>query len=265
MNKRENTKRKSNNYDGYDQALNDPRLVDADFVQNQGLSAKATDFSKKREAVANDAQYAEAAADEVQAANEAQYYEYQQAVSEEDLDTAQRIVAQRQVALKKKQAARSASSARGVAGFTRWIGVGIAGASYMWQFAAAALSLVGIGMWGVVDTLINGNFFGRMLSKAAGWFNIDLQGLFPVEYLAMGFWALAAVIALCTFFGFLIWFYVTGVKVFDTPVTALVTALTFACSILPVANLFPWVLLWVIYMNVRTTAASIKGMAGVSG
>ncbi len=258
MNERDNTARKPASYDNSDQLNVDPRLVDADFIKNQGLSAKGFDPDRKRTVAANDAQYEE------EAANEAQYVLEQIAI-EEAQNITRRAIARKQAILNNTRVKGGASKLRAVGGLSRWVGLGIACTAYAWQFACAAISLVGIGAWGVIDELANGNILGRMANWAMGLFGTSIQSLFPAEYIALGFWALATLIALCTFFAFLLWFFLTGVHVFDTPITAIITALTFACCIMPVANLFPWVPLWVIYMNLRATVQTATGLIPRSG
>jgi hypothetical protein len=257
----ENTARKNDDSDGYEGVNNDPRLVDTDFVKNQSLSSKGFDPDRKREQAANDAQYQE------EAANEAQYQQYQleQLALEEARDVARRTIARKQAILKNNRATGIAGKARAATGLVRWTGVGIAVTTWFWQFACAAISLVGIGAWATIEEIATGSLLGRASNWILGIFGSSLQNLFPAEMIAFGFWGLASLIALCAFIGFLLWFYLTGAKVFDTPITALITALVFACSLIPVSNLFPWIPLWVIYINLRSTAKMLGGIVGQSG
>jgi hypothetical protein len=102
---------------------------------------------------------------------------------------------------------------------------------------------------------VNTTTTGKVVSTVVGWIGIDFQKLFPAEYLAMGFWALATTISVCTFIGFMLWFYLTGIHMFRTASSTLLAALVFASSILPVSNLFPSILLWVIYVNAMESAS----------
>jgi hypothetical protein len=254
---RENTERKDDGYD--DSARNDPRLVDADFVEKQSLSAKATDFNKDR-AAANEARMREEAANE--AVFEIARAEMAQA---QEQAMVRQAIARKQAVLKKEHARGLAGKARGAAGFARWAGLGIAVSAWFIQFVLGGISLAFIGMWATIDELINGNFLGRAVNWVTGLFNVDLANVLPVDSFAIGFWALASIVALCTFFGFLIWFWLTDTHVFGGPLTALVTALTFALSIMPVSNLFPWIPLWIIFMNVSSMKALITRSSVMGG
>lgn len=255
MNERENTARKPLEDDGYKQPNNDSRLVDTDFVENQGLSSKATDFSKKRVAAANDAQYREEAANEERFAQE----QMQQAI-EESRSVARRAVARKQASFKQNKAASIAGKARGATSLARWAGTGVAGTIWFWQFVCSVTSLIGFATWATIEEVATGTILGRVSNWILGVFGSSLQSLFPAEYIAFGFWGIAALIGMFSFFGFLIWFYVTGAKVFDTPVVALATILTFIFSVLPFSNIFPWIPVWVFFINLRSTLGSLRAL-----
>jgi len=154
----------------------------------------------------------------------------------------------------------TAKGIRGISSLARWGGIGVAFTAWTWQFICAAISLVGIGLWGSLDYFVNETFIGKAVNTVAKWVGFDFQKLFPVEYLALGFWALATLIGLCTFIGFMLWFYFTGVRMFRSTASTLLAALVFASFILPVSNLFPGILLWVIYVNAMETASMLSRM-----
>jgi hypothetical protein len=150
--------------------------------------------------------------------------------------------------------------AKGVVGLARWTGLGIAGLACFWQCVFGLLSLAAIGIFSTIQSLVEGNIVGRTINRVARFFGTDLATLFPVDTLSIAFWAIATIIAVCTFIAFLIWFYVTGTKVFDTSLTALFTAITFALSILPGSNILPWILLWVFIIDLRSTVSSFGSL-----
>ena len=238
-------------YDAYDQVNNDPRLVDTDFIENQGLSAKATNFETKKIHATNDARFLEE-----QAANEEQYQ--REALLEQEQVNKQIAFARRQAVQMQQSRAKGGSKARGASAFGRWIGIGIAGTAYFWQFVFALISLIGFFAKGAISHILNGTTIGKVVNKFVGFF-FDIEKLFPIEYLAMAFWGLATIIALGTFFAFLLLFFFTGVKILRGPLSLLITAITFASCIIPVANLFPVVLLWIIYVNATASADMLRG------
>jgi hypothetical protein len=246
---RENTQRN----DEYNNSpRNDPRLVDADFVANQGLSAKAG-LNQGRTA-ANEATYRK------EAANEARYEEIRMIAEAEAEEGARRALLRRQKTIETQSRAKGAlTKAKGAAGLARWGGLAVAGTAWVWQFLCAAVSLVFLGMWGSIDALLESNFLGKSVKWVAGLFNVDLATAIPVDTFAMVFWALATLIALCTFIGFLLFFTFTGVRVFNSTISLFLASLVFALSIMPVSNLFPWIPLWVVYINVTSTAQLLGG------
>jgi hypothetical protein len=241
----ENTQQK---HDGYDQENNDPRLLNADI----GLQGKVTDFEKGKKA-SNESSFREAAANEAQ-------YQLERIALAEAQEATRRAVMRRQMMLKERHATSVASKVKGIGGFARWGGLAVAITAWFWQFVCAGISLVGIGLWATISEMVNGNFVGRAINWGLGLFGTSIESLIPTDTFALAFWALATLIALCTFVGFCIWFYLTGAHVFDTPLIALMTTHTYALSIMPVSNLFPWIPLWVVVINARSTLELASGM-----
>jgi hypothetical protein len=243
MSEKGNTRREKG---GYNEENIDPRLVDTDFIQNQGLSSKATDFGAKRKR-ADDAQYREE-----EALNEARYEMERVAAEEAEMAARQTVLRRRRIAQKQQSLSSATAKLRGVSSIARWTGIGIAGTAYIWQFLFGMISLIGFGAKGYLDSLIKETVIGKIVAKVVGLF-VDIEKLFPVEYLGLGFWGLATIIGLCTFLAFAIWFTLTGVRIFRSTMSTFITAVVFACCILPVANLFPAVLVWIIYTNMSAT------------
>lgn len=118
-------------------------------------------------------------------------------------------------------------------------------AAYIWQLLFGLVSLF----------LITGHF-----TLAESFFGKILTNIIPLESMGYAFWGLSTIIAVCTYVGFLFYFYITGAGTMDTPVTSLITALAFAFSILPVLNLAPSIVIWVIYVNYRSTLEWLKAL-----
>jgi len=229
----------------------DPNTVQGEF-SNISMSSKAFNVDRKKVKAGNDAQNQEDAEREELSIAEMEA-ERIRALQERSLQ--QRALMKERAELKQT----NLRSVRGISAFARWTGVGIAVTSYFWQFLAASASLVGIGIKGVVEYATKETFLGKIVSTVTGWVGLDLEKLFPAEYIAFGFWALATLIALFTFIAFMLWFYLTGVRVFRSTLSTFITSLCFALSILPVSNLFPWILLWVVYINAMETASLASG------
>lgn len=233
------------------------KTVQSDFDKDS-LSGKATDFTKKRESAANDERYRE------EAANQAQYA-VAEAVEEELQNQAQSKIIELQ---NRKQAQStfqkerfgSKKALRGVSAGARWAGLGLAVTVYFWQLACALISLIGIATQATITYTLNETMVGSVINKVASFVGFDLASLFPADMFGMAFWALSSMIALCTMVGFFLWFVLTDTPVIDTPLMFLATALTLALSILPISNLFPWIPLWVLLVNIRGTALYAKDL-----
>ncbi len=218
------------------------RTLSGQYDKKDSVEARAYERREKQDAE-----------EEQRMAKEQMYAEtLTRATIEDEQEVARMNVARRQMILKHQVSVSSGSiakKARGAFGFARWTGIGIAGIAYAVQFAFGLISLL----------LVVGHTFvaESLVGKIIGIF-VDVNSVFPLESAGWAFWALASLVAICTFVGFLLWFYLTGAHTTDTTVMTLVTALTFALSILPVTNLFPAIPIWFIFVNARSTAEWLK-------
>lgn len=146
----------------------------------------------------------------------------------------------------------------GVGTFGRFAGISAAWTAYTLQLFFGVISLLGIGGQAMANELVNGNFIGRAINAVTKMVGIDLTTLIPFDYIGFGFWALSAMVALCTFIAFLLLFTFTHASVLSSAGMTLITALTFALSILPISNLFPWIPLWVMAVNFNSIAVYTK-------
>lgn len=135
---------------------------------------------------------------------------------------------------------------RRLSAISRWSMVGIVFNVYLFQLVFAIASLVGVGMWGVIDQIKN-TWFGSIIS-----FFVDLQKVFPADLFAMGAMGVTWMITIMTFLVLILWYIITGVRVFDTTPSILIAILLFALAIFPPTYIFPWAVIWVLYINTRS-------------
>jgi hypothetical protein len=246
---RENTAQ-SNEYDENDQANVRPGPVTRDFETKKSLGAKATNFGRERES-ANDAEYLQKSVDD------ALYAEELKAIALEEVQEAtRRSIFRRQRVIQKQQQLKGAlTKARGAVGMARLGTLTGAGIAWFFQMLAGAASLVAFGGQGSVDYFLKETLVGKIFNATIGYF-IDLHSVIPFDSLAIAFWGIATLIAVGTFIVYLLFFFftapLTGVKPFDSSMDYLMAAVTFAFCILPVANLLPAVIFWVVYVNLSS-------------
>lgn len=130
---------------------------------------------------------------------------------------------------------------------TRWWLLGIMSTLFMWQFVFALASMVGFGL----DALVKESFIGKLV----GLF-VDIEKFFPAIYLGYGGWGISALIALSTFLMASLWYHFNNVHIFGSIITLSITLLCLSLSFLPISNLFPFLLLWVLYMNTKSLFSS---------
>ncbi len=136
---------------------------------------------------------------------------------------------------------------RRVGRFSIGVGLGIAITAYLWQFLFAFLSLAFLaGAQILTDTPV----LGKALTWIIGFIGIDMS--------TPGFalWGLASFINIITFLCFFLWFKMLKINVLGTIMSMFVTLFALALSLLPVSNLFPWIVLWIIYVNINSLFSS---------
>lgn len=156
--------------------------------------------------------------------------------------------------------------AGGAKGMSRAMGLGAAWTAYTLQALFGLISLIFFGAQGVFESVTENVVVKAVVTAVTKVISLfaDIQNFAPLQDLALLFWGLSALIAIITFFAFLIMFTFTArEEIGGTPLALLATALTFACSILPVSNLFPWIVLWVIYVNAMAMYRFAKNVTGV--
>jgi hypothetical protein len=149
----------------------------------------------------------------------------------------------------------AATKLKKLSGFARWGGLGVVWTAYLWQLLFGVFSLIGFSLHAYTLYLKEDTLVGKVVGFVVGFF-VDIEMYLPGVYLGIGFWGLSMLIAFGVFIGFLIWFYLTGIEVFHSVISTTVTMVAFSLSIIPIVNLFPWLPLWVMYMNTSSLFTS---------
>jgi hypothetical protein len=111
---------------------------------------------------------------------------------------------------------------------------------YIFELFFALLSLAVI----YAFSLIEESFLGRVFS-----FIFDLNSKYP-SGAGLAIWGIAIAINIATFLAFWLWYYFKfKLNPLQTVQSTFVTYLLIACSIVPILNLFPWCMLWILYVN----------------
>jgi hypothetical protein len=205
--------------------------VEKEFLEEKGLAARAYKQKDKR-----------AEREAIEAANEETLY-LEEAARELAVREAKALVAQK-IARKEAMFSAGLRSGKKVASFARWMSLGGIWTVYLWQFLFAMGTLLGFGIAAYLLYLKEGTFTGKVLS-----YFVNFDSLVPARELGFIFWGLGALLSIGAFVIYLIWFYMLGLSVLRSTMLFFLTLLALVLSILPILNLFPWLPLWVIYMN----------------
>lgn len=125
------------------------------------------------------------------------------------------------------------------------MGLAVAYMSYGWQCIFGILSLVGYASAGGIQS-----------SFWTSWINIFVDVSGGLEMVGFVFWGISALIAMMTFLIFFLWFRLIGINPFQTVMSTFITVVALTLSILPVTNLIPSLLLWIIYLNITSLSSS---------
>lgn len=156
-----------------------------------------------------------------------------------------------QSTLKAKNIALTAKKAKGLVG---WGMIAPVGTAYLFQLVFGVISLIGFGLFAAINYLKEETWYGKVIS----WF-VNLNNFVPADKLGLVFWGLATLVAVGVFVSCLIVFYLTSVDPFPTFFSFFIASLVLAFSMIPVLNLLPSLLLWVLYVRVRSTASLFSG------
>ncbi len=133
---------------------------------------------------------------------------------------------------------------RRITPFAKWVGIAVVVKSYIWQCLFGLLSLMSLVTHAMIEDFQNNNKLGIAIS----WF-VDFSNFFPGFEVGFVFWGISIAIVIVTFLGFYLWFKALGLAPFGTVMSMFLSILFLALSLLPVTNLFPWLVLWFLYIN----------------
>ena len=125
------------------------------------------------------------------------------------------------------------------------MGLAIAYTSYGWQCIFGILSLVGYVSAGGIQS-----------SFWTSWIDIFVDFSGGLEMVGFVFWGISALIVVMTFLIFLLWFRFIGINPFHSVMSTFITILALTLSILPVTNLIPSLIFWIIYLNLTSLSSS---------
>ena len=121
--------------------------------------------------------------------------------------------------------------------------------AYAFQVFFAIGAMVGFGAHAMVLNFKNENVVGKILG-----FFVDFENELPCKGLGYIFWGLGIILSLALLVGYLIFFRFIGISVLQNSVMFFIMVVCFAFNITPFINIFPWLLLWVIYMSLFSTS-----------
>lgn len=121
--------------------------------------------------------------------------------------------------------------------------------AYALQVFFAIGAMVGFGAHAMVLNFKNENIVGKILG-----FFVDFENALPFEGLGYIFWGLGIILSLALLVGYLIFFRFIGISVLQNSVMFFIMVVCFAFNITPFINIFPWLLLWIIYMSLFSTS-----------
>lgn len=124
--------------------------------------------------------------------------------------------------------------------------LGVVSIAYLFQLAFAVLSLVALFIHGKLLETKETTWYGKLLGIV-----IDFPSRLPFELIGMACWAVVLAITFGVFFNYVFYFQARKISIIrGGGATILVTAVCLGLNIFPVTNIFPFLLIWVIYMCV---------------
>ncbi len=145
-------------------------------------------------------------------------------------------------------AAKSLKKIKGLAGWTIFWPVLWASVA---QIVCGVVSLIGFGLHSIFLSFKTESWWGVFTN----WIVDMVTSFIKLEDFGWVFYVLATMIAMGIFIACTIVFYMRGVNAFDSTISFLIASFCLAFSMLPVLNLIPSLLIWVIYVNTRSTAS----------
>lgn len=140
---------------------------------------------------------------------------------------------------KKKEAIIRKKKTVPVIGTTaKWMVFSAVCISYIFQLLFGLLSL----LVAVSGELVSSSFLGSIVDLFT-----DVSSGFKSA--GIGLWGISALIVFLTFICVWAWYRFLGFNPFETVMSMFITLVLLSMSLLPLMNLFPWLVLWVVYLN----------------
>lgn len=228
---------------GEDEAQNDPRYdtakkfsIGEQFIEKESIDAKVFNRSRAKEGTQNNQSYV---------GGEAQ--------QQLNMGRIQRTESARQ----RKMYVRSRTAGRVVRKLatSRWMGLGVAATAYFWQFVCGVISIVALSAQSGISSFLSSSTLGKSMKWVTSFF-VDIESIFPIGALGWVFWGISTMIAISIFIIFFLYFYISGIRVFHSTLSTLITIGCLTFSLIPVLNLGPWLVLWIFYIYTRSLFSS---------
>jgi hypothetical protein len=218
----------------------------SDIPSRETVGARHLRGGKWQPEAANDAAVIQAANDEqayFAAAAVAQAEEEEESVAQEQLQRT--LIEKSKKLLVKKTLGRKTLISRQAIRYS----LGIAGTAYLFQLLFAVGAILGFGAQGLALYTRHETTLGRFLGIV-----FEYQNYLPFEGLGYIFWGLGLLLSLAMFIGYLFFFLSLGITILQSSIMVAITALCFTLNIIPFFNIFPWLLIWVIYMSLFSSS-----------
>lgn len=134
-----------------------------------------------------------------------------------------------------------------VSPFGLWLSLSAAFLVYIFQFWLSVGALLAYGLEAVAHVVASVFSF-----LSFGLLGADtLTGSFPGDDIGLAFFVLSCIIVLSAFGVFYFLFRIRGINPNKTPGGFVTTMFAIILSVLPVTGLFPWLMLWIIYVRLH--------------
>lgn len=150
-----------------------------------------------------------------------------------------------------------------LSGFSRWMGLGVLIYICVIQFGFAVASAMLLGMAATYETGIDElGTIGAIISSTLESLQSIINGVsnlligtdivFSLQSIALVFWLVSSLIVGLTFMSYYAWYRFMRIRPFSTAASFIVSTSCLFFSLMPFTNLFPWLLVWVLYINAST-------------
>lgn len=128
--------------------------------------------------------------------------------------------------------------------FSRWMIISALATAYVWQLVFAVISLIGIAGHGAILDYEKNTLLGKFTSMF-----LSITSVLPLDKIGLAFWALGCLLSIGVYFTMILYFHLTNtVDPFKDGISILVMFVALSANILPGLAIFPFLLLWVVYL-----------------